>query len=132
MQLHLAVPNDLAGAVLGKTGINLKQVASTLGCKVQMPQSGDGSRPRRVIMIGNYNQCMVVQELVHGRLMAAWHEQGSKAKDQKGELSDAFQVVLFVRAEAAGVVIGKQGFVLNQIRNQSGARIYLLREQVKG
>merc|ERR1711908_40063 len=42
------------------------------------------------------------------------------------------EVELFVRAEAAGVVIGKQGFVLQQIRRQSGAKIYLRKEEEEG
>lgn len=40
--------------------------------------------------------------------------------------------MLFIRAEAAGVVIGKQGWVLNRIRKQSNARIQLLREELRG
>merc|ERR1711939_1145704 len=85
-------------------------------------------------MFGNYTQCMVVQELVHARLMAALHAQSSssQAKAQSVQSSESFNVVLFVRDEAAGIVIGKQGFVLNQIRKQSGAKIYIMREHVKG
>lgn len=40
-------------------------------------------------------------------------------------------MVLLVRAEAAGVVTGKRCFVLNCIRERSGAKIQLLREEVK-
>ena len=42
------------------------------------------------------------------------------------------EVMLFIRAEAAGVVIGKQGWVLNRVRKQSLARIQLLREELRG
>ena len=50
-----------------------------------------------------------MQELVHGRMMQAQRAEG---KEPTGEIS----VTLFVRAEAAGVVIGKQGWVLGRVR----------------
>lgn len=40
-------------------------------------------------------------------------------------------VIVFVRSEAAGMVTGKQGFVVNQIRKQSGASVQLMRDEVQ-
>mmetsp|Transcript_110363 Transcript_110363/g.307476 ORF Transcript_110363/g.307476 Transcript_110363/m.307476 type:complete len:244 (+) Transcript_110363:1-732(+) len=124
MQVHMAVPGRLTGAVLGKGGVHMKQLASLVGCKVRMA-SCEGLSEHLIIMIGNYSQCAVVQELVQARLADALRAEGSEPSGQ-------VEVVLLVRAEAAGVVVGKQGFVLSQIRKQSGVNIQLLHEQVKG
>lgn len=124
MQVHMAIPTSLCSAVIGKGMVQMKQLAATLGCKVRMA-SLDGLDETLVSTIGNYNQVAVVQEIVHSRVLEACKQEGREAPVQ-------VEVVLLVRAEAAGVVIGKQGFVLSQIRKQSGARIQLLHEQIKG
>jgi serine/threonine protein kinase/predicted RNA-binding protein YlqC (UPF0109 family) len=124
MQVHIVVPERTAGIVLSKAGVQMKQLAATVGCKVRVMACSEANA-RVIIVVGNYNQCVIVQELVHGRLTDALRVDGQQPVDRS-------EVVLWVRAEAAGVVIGKQGFVLKQIRKQSGARIQLLRDQVKG
>merc|ERR1719499_2852851 len=81
--------------------------------------SREGASDRRVGIIGTFRQCKVAQELVHERLA---HASKADWRDTEAE------VLLLVRSEAAGVVTGKQGFILNQIRARSGARIQLWRE----
>ncbi|CAE6920188.1 unnamed protein product [Symbiodinium sp. CCMP2592] len=130
MQLHLVVPDRLAGTIMGKGGPQLKQISSTLGCQVRMISRKTVGQHRiighhRIVIFGTYNQCVIVQELVHGRLMDALRAEGKEPTTETA-------VVLFVRAEAAGMVIGKQGWVLKQIRKQSNAKIQLLREEVRG
>lgn len=124
MQVHVVVPNRLAGAILGKSGTQMKHIAASAGCKVWMT-SREGNEDRRVVIIGKYSQCAIAQELLQRRLWDALHAEGQ-------EPCAGLEAVLLVRAEAAGVVIGKQGFCLQQIREQSGARIQLLREEVEG
>eukprot|EP00435_Cladocopium_sp_Y103_P040269 s1112_g10.t3 len=128
MQVHMVVP-DRSWVIINKSGPQLKQISSTLGCQVRLISRKTVSEQRlvgdhRIVVIGTYYQCSVVQELVHGRMMQAQRAEG---KEPTGEIS----VTLFVRAEAAGVVIGKQGWVLGRVRKQSGAKINLLREEVR-
>lgn len=85
----------------------------------------EGVKDHLVVIVGNYSQCGIVQELVQGRLAAALRAEGREPTEES-------ELVLLVRAEAVGVVIGKQGFMLNRIRKQSGASVQLLREQVRG
>jgi len=122
MQVHISVPGSLAEAFLGN-GQNMRQLAQGIGCQVQM-RSRKGVPDQRVIIIGNYNQCAIAQEVLFGRLSTA-------ARDHGVDLGDEIEVVLLVRAEAVGVVIGKQGWMLKQI-HQSGADIELLREELRG
>jgi len=123
MQLHMCVPDRLAGAILGKGGAQVKQTAYSAGCKVSMT-TRDGSSDRRVVMIGTYQQCSTAQSLVYQQLAEAAQSQGT-------ELNEA-TVMLMVRREAAGGVIGKQGACLKQIREQSNAKIQLSRDEVEG
>jgi len=122
MQVHVVILERLAGAVLGRAGARIQQTAVAAGCPVWMT-TRDGSTERRVVIVGNYKQCKVAQELVH--------EQISSAQDADWRDTEA-EAYLLVRVEAAGVVTGKQGFVLDRIRKHSGARIDLLRQEVEG
>merc|ERR1712032_363034 len=124
MPVYMVAPSHLEGIILGKAGAPVKQIAQTVGCKVRLSSRKEISN-HLIIIIGNRNQCTLVQEIVHARLMDALRASGQGVQDQA-------EVVLLVRAEAAGVVIGKQGFVLEQIRKQSGAKVQILSEQLRG
>eukprot|EP00441_Pelagodinium_beii_P010598 CAMPEP_0197699034 /NCGR_PEP_ID=MMETSP1338-20131121/120086_1 /TAXON_ID=43686 ORGANISM="Pelagodinium beii, Strain RCC1491" /NCGR_SAMPLE_ID=MMETSP1338 /ASSEMBLY_ACC=CAM_ASM_000754 /LENGTH=258 /DNA_ID=CAMNT_0043282483 /DNA_START=18 /DNA_END=790 /DNA_ORIENTATION=+ len=71
-------------------------------------------------MIGMPSQVAAAQQKVWAQLVEANHE-SSEAK-----------VNLLVRKEAAGVVIGKQGSTLKGVREQSGAKIMLEKDEVSG
>lgn len=122
VQVHVAVLAELAGYVLGRQGTRIQQIAVAAGCPVWMT-SRDGSLERRVVIVGNYKQCKVAQELIHEQVA---HALNADWRDQEVE------VYILVRTEATGVVTGKQGFVLDRIRKHSGARIRLLRQEVEG
>lgn len=123
IQLQFTVPDKLAGAILGKGGAQVKQTAASAGCKVSMTNRLAGTE-RRAVIIGTYSQCVVAQNLLYEQIMEA-----SRAAGQ--EVSEV-SVMFLVRKEAAGAVIGKQGATLKQIREQSGAKIQLAREEVEG
>jgi len=126
MHVQMVVPDNLASAVFVKAGVHVKQLAAAMGCKVRVV-TREAISSHLLMIIGNYFQCVMLQELLHGRLCDA-----RPAEGQDGPSLRECEAVVLVRTEAAGVVIGKQGFVLKQIRKQSGARIQLLRELVKG
>mmetsp|Transcript_31289 Transcript_31289/g.89784 ORF Transcript_31289/g.89784 Transcript_31289/m.89784 type:complete len:579 (+) Transcript_31289:95-1831(+) len=123
IQLQFTIPEKFAGAILGKAGNQVKQTAVTAGCKVSMTTRGQGAERRAVIM-GSYGQCVVAQGLLYDQLLEASRAAGT-------ELTEV-TVVFMVRKEAAGAVIGKQGSTLKQIRESSGAKVQLAREEVEG
>jgi len=121
MQVHMVVPDSVACRRLAESTERLKEIAATAGCEVHVTSQGeDGGL--RVVVLGRYSECAAAQELLHGLMY------GSATPERH----PALEVVMFVRAEAAGVVIGKQGFCLQQIRQQSGASINLLRGEIEG
>jgi len=124
LQVHMTVPDPLARAILDKNGAEMSETAAAVQCQAWMTSAEVGG-DRRIVIIGNYNQCLKVQQVVHRQIADVLRAEG---QEPWGEA----KAVLLVRAEAAGVVIGKQGFVLKQIGNQSGAKVQLLREELQG
>merc|ERR1712032_571881 len=109
-----------------REGATVKQLAAGNGWSVQVrPFLGNKANDHRVIVTGNCDQCVCVQELLYSRLAEALRSEGQ-------DLAGGTELLLLIREEAAGIVIGKRGFVLQQMRRQSGATIELYREEVQG
>lgn len=121
MQVHVVLPNRVAADMLGKDGACIKQVAAAAGCHISVTAAREDAETRRAVVIGKYHECAVAQEMLYKHL-------AESTADER----ESFKVVLLVRAEAAGVVNGKQGFCLQRIRQQSGAQIQLSRDEVAG
>merc|ERR1719221_2341800 len=84
----------------------------------------DGAGGRRAVIVGGYSQCVAAEQMLHAQIVEAAQAAGVDV----GEVT----VVLFVRKEDAGAVIGKQGSSLKEVRETSGAKIQLAREEVEG
>mmetsp|Transcript_18182 Transcript_18182/g.42520 ORF Transcript_18182/g.42520 Transcript_18182/m.42520 type:complete len:618 (+) Transcript_18182:187-2040(+) len=123
VQLQMVIPNDkLAGALIGKGGAQVQSTAQTAGCKVIASDRNMGQR--RIVMVGNFSQCMTAQDMVYSQLIEA----SAAAGEEVSEVS----VIFLVRKEAAGAVIGKQGTTLTQIRTQCGCNIQFDKNEVVG
>lgn len=123
MQVHVTAPAQFGDRVLGDSESSLRELHP--GCQIRIISS-QPSGEHRIILIGRYVQCMAVQKMIHERVIDASHIEGAQQLDVEEE------VLLFIRAEAVGVVTGKMGFMVTQICQQSGAKIQLLHEEVKG
>lgn len=110
---QMLVPQGVVGAVIGKGGATIKQTAATAGCRVSMSTRGEGER--RVIMSGNYESCVVAQSIVQQQIVES-------AQAQLLDIGDCTVIVL-VRHDCAGAVIGKAGANLNDIRNSTGVKV---------
>eukprot|EP00403_Amphidinium_massartii_P007666 CAMPEP_0178384274 /NCGR_PEP_ID=MMETSP0689_2-20121128/7431_1 /TAXON_ID=160604 /ORGANISM="Amphidinium massartii, Strain CS-259" /LENGTH=769 /DNA_ID=CAMNT_0020004517 /DNA_START=114 /DNA_END=2420 /DNA_ORIENTATION=- len=126
LQVHMRLPSNVDISLFAHEGALMKQISATAGCQAWTTTPDIHQPNRYVVMIGNVKQCVIVQELVHEQLTV----RASSDNGQRGEIE--VEVTLLIRSEAAGVVIGKQGFVLKQIRNQSGAWVQLFREETHG
>lgn len=123
MQLHLVVFGSYAGSLLGKGGAQMKQTALMSGCRINMTNR-DASPDRRVVMIGSYDQCALAQQMLVDQLKQAATAAGRGLGD--------ITVILLIRREAAGALIGKQGLMIKQVREQSGATVTFAREEIEG
>lgn len=124
LQIHMMVPDRHAGALLGKGGAQLKQVATAAGCHVSLTQR-DGLAFRRAVVVGRFQACAAAQRALDVLVSEAARAAGTAVVSE-------VTTILLIRREAAGAVIGKQGQTLNEIRGQSGAKISLSKEETEG
>jgi predicted PilT family ATPase len=122
IQLHMVVPERLVGALVGKEGQLLKQVGASTGCKLCM-NSKDLSE-RRVILLGKYGQCVAAQQDLQQTLLVA----GQQARIDVSSTS----IIFYIRSTAVGAVIGRAGLQLKQIREQTGTKVQVDRDEVQG
>lgn len=120
VQIHFTIPSGVVGAIIGKGGAQIKQTATTAGCRVSMT-TREGFGERRACIQGTYEQCDAAQRLLHAQI--------AEASQAAGQLFNEVSVIYFVRKETAGAVIGKQGATLKSIRETTGAKIQLAREE---
>merc|ERR1719265_619661 len=57
LQLHMAVPNVLVGAILGKEGQTIKQTGTMCNCKVSVTKKDSMMGERRIVIMGKFQQC---------------------------------------------------------------------------
>lgn len=123
VQLHLVIPDSAAGAILGKDGAQVKQTAAMTGCKTVAVTRRDGSSDRRVVIIGGFNQCLAAQKLVY--------QTYAEAAQVGGQDMSQVTVIFLIPKVAAGAVIGKEASTLRSIREASGVKLSLARDEVE-
>jgi predicted PilT family ATPase len=117
----MVVPPQLVGALLGKEGCEIKLLASTTGCKtlgVTKREFGE----RRVIIMGTFIQCITAQKALQDVLWAA--------ADKAGIDVTTSTIVFYIRSAQVGCVVGKRGDKLKEIRELTGAKLKVEREEV--
>jgi len=125
MQVHVVIPGKFIGAILGKEGAQIKQILSDSGCKsVSVTKRENNEVDRRVVIVGGYSQCATAQRAVREQYVAA----AKAASEEVTEVS----VIMMVPQSAAGAVIGREASTLKRIREESGVRMSLGREQIEG
>lgn len=111
MQVHMTVPEFLAGNLIGKGGEKVKQYRESTGCRtVIMSERNQG--PRRLVMVGGFNEVVASQKMVYDAI------QQELEKESKEPLSEVECLVL-VRREACGKLIGKGGENLSAMRDET-------------
>lgn len=124
VQVHVVIPEPkLAGAVLGPQGERMKSIAANTGCNVSVtPREAPGER--RVVILGGFQQNTTAQALVI--------EQMAEVARQEGNDLPECTVILLMRSEAAGAVIGKQGQGLVSLRESTSCKVEVGRAEVSG
>lgn len=125
IQLHVVVSDKVAGAVVGKDAANLKQTTAHSGCThLSVTRRENSQSDRHVIMIGGLQQCAEAQRIVSAQIADVAREAGQPVGD--------FTVIFMVPKNAAGAVIGKEASVIKQIREQTGVKIHVDKEEIEG
>lgn len=123
IHVRLVVPDKAVGHVLGRGGVQVKQTAATTGCSISM-SSKESGHPRLAQMTGSYSQCKAAQALIYEQIVSLLQEDGVDTAE--------VTALYMIPKEFAGAIIGKQGAGLKQIREQSGVKVQVDREEVNG
>eukprot|EP00744_Colponema_vietnamica_P000140 GILI01000266.1.p2 GENE.GILI01000266.1~~GILI01000266.1.p2 ORF type:complete len:385 (+),score=144.43 GILI01000266.1:104-1156(+) len=127
--LKLLVPNAFAGAIIGKQGANIKQLREESSAKVQIQESVPGHFERLVTVSGNYTDVQGAVSFVFDKVQEGLSpETLSSLSNQSNSANPEVQVKVLVPYNQIGSVIGKSGSVIKQIREESGTRIRISKE----
>ncbi|XP_071952475.1 heterogeneous nuclear ribonucleoprotein K-like [Antedon mediterranea] len=115
--LRIMIMSKNAGAIIGRGGTNIKRLRSDYNGKVNVP---DCSGPERILTI------TAAQDDAIACLMdtiPSWDEY--KQRPDKEVKVDELQIEvrMLVHQSQAGAVIGRAGFKIKELRDQSGAAI---------
>jgi len=117
MKMRLLLVGRYCGLVIGKGGENLSRLRTEYNVNLEMPSSQ--THDRVFTVEGDTDGCVNVVKDILPSCHQAPYPVGQKS---------AFEVNLLVATEIVGMVIGKGGEKLKEIRDQSNARIKVYQE----
>ena len=128
--LKILIPSAAAGAIIGKGGETIADVQQKVGAKVKLSKANDfypGTNERVCLISGSKDAvtdiCTFVQEKV--REKPDPHSKPAIDFDNKMTAEREKQVKVIVPNSTAGMIIGKGGCTIQQIKEQSGSFIQL-------
>mmetsp|Transcript_31678 Transcript_31678/g.89265 ORF Transcript_31678/g.89265 Transcript_31678/m.89265 type:complete len:755 (-) Transcript_31678:157-2421(-) len=126
VQLQLPVPDDLAYTLLGLDNGNITNVGAQTGCAMHVFNRAEGDdQPHRVVITGPLENVLLAQHMLHDQQREAYMASG--VQDTR-----PYAATMFLRKEACGAVIGKQGVGITRLREQTGVKILLSDSEVNG
>mmetsp|Transcript_132994 Transcript_132994/g.331823 ORF Transcript_132994/g.331823 Transcript_132994/m.331823 type:complete len:533 (-) Transcript_132994:34-1632(-) len=125
VQIHLVIPGRLTGAIVGKQGSTIQQLAAQAGCKLAV-STRTSSADRRVICVGAPTCVVAAQQLVHNAALQACDTAGLDK-----ELLNTVTAIFWIPKESSGAIIGKAGSTLGHIREQSMVKVQFGKEEAR-
>eukprot|EP00927_Polykrikos_kofoidii_P039619 TRINITY_DN33977_c0_g1_i1.p1 TRINITY_DN33977_c0_g1~~TRINITY_DN33977_c0_g1_i1.p1 ORF type:complete len:787 (-),score=137.18 TRINITY_DN33977_c0_g1_i1:49-2409(-) len=120
-QTRLLIPARYAGAVIGKQGQGLKAIRETYDVRVKLLSTEElPAYPgeRLVLVTGTLTAKLASLQVM---LQAAFAQE-----------LDQMLMKLLIPSASAGAIVGKQGSVLKNIRDQTNSNLQLEREEING
>ncbi|XP_062584349.1 RNA-binding protein Pasilla-like isoform X9 [Saccostrea cucullata] len=127
VHLKILVPSIAAGAIIGKGGETIAQVQKEAGARVKMSKANDfypGTTERVCLIMGGVEAV----KRVHCFIMEKIREKpdpNPKPDETNKNFERHRQVKILVPNSTAGMVIGKGGNYIKQIKEESGAYIQI-------
>lgn len=133
--LDVAVPRFAVGIIIGRNGEMIKKIQSDTGVRIQFKQDDGVSTDRVAQVTGQPNQCQLaihlIQELVHTAQerdgFSGLMSRRGRGDCSSGASSDLQEITYAVPADKCGLVIGKGGETIKNIKEQSCAHVELQR-----
>ncbi|XP_060683660.1 insulin-like growth factor 2 mRNA-binding protein 2a isoform X5 [Hemiscyllium ocellatum] len=120
--VHLFIPTQAVGAIIGKKGQQIKQLSKFAGASIKIaPPEGPEANERMVIITGSPE----AQFKAQGRIYSKLKEENFFSPKEEVKL----EANIKVPASAAGRVIGKGGKTVNELQNITSAEVIVPRDQ---
>ncbi|MBN3291118.1 IF2B2 protein, partial [Polypterus senegalus] len=120
--VYLFIPTQAVGALIGKKGQHIKQLARFAGASIKIaPAEGPDVTERMVIITGTPE----AQFKAQGRIFGKLKEENFFSPKEEVKL----QAHIKVPSSAAGRVIGKGGKTVNELQNLTSAEVIVPRDQ---
>ncbi|XP_059203704.1 insulin-like growth factor 2 mRNA-binding protein 1 [Centropristis striata] len=120
--VHVYIPAQAVGAIIGKKGQHIKQLSRFAGASIKIaPAETPESKLRMVIITGAPEAQFKAQGRIYGKLK----EENFFGPKEEVKLETHIKMA----AAAAGRVIGKGGKTVNELQNLTAAEVVVPREQ---
>ncbi|XP_019959234.1 insulin-like growth factor 2 mRNA-binding protein 1 isoform X2 [Paralichthys olivaceus] len=120
--VHVYIPAQAVGAIIGKKGQHIKQLSRFAGASIKIaPAETSEAKERMVIITGPPE----AQFKAQGRLYGKLKEENFFGPKEEVKLETHIKMA----AAAAGRVIGKGGKTVNELQNLTAAEVVVPREQ---
>uniref|UniRef100_A0A672YWF3 Insulin-like growth factor 2 mRNA binding protein 1 n=1 Tax=Sphaeramia orbicularis TaxID=375764 RepID=A0A672YWF3_9TELE len=120
--VHVYIPAQAVGAIIGKKGQHIKQLSRFAGASIKIaPADTPDAKFRKVIVTGPPEAQFKAQGRIYGKLK----EENFFGPKEEVKLETHIKMA----AAAAGRVIGKGGKTVNELQNLTAAEVVVPREQ---
>ncbi|CAG5004629.1 unnamed protein product [Parnassius apollo] len=124
------VPSMVAGAIIGKGGETIAQLQKDTGARVKMSKSHDfypGTTERACLITGSVDGIMMVLDFIMEKIKEKPElvKPFPEGVDAKMPQDRDKQVKILVPNSTAGMIIGKGGNYIKQIKEQSGSYVQI-------
>ncbi|KAJ9576806.1 hypothetical protein L9F63_006580 [Diploptera punctata] len=126
----MLVPSVAAGAIIGKGGETIAQLQKDTGARVKMSKANDfypGTSERVCLITGNVEAIMAVLTFIMEKIREKPDINAKQAIDfdNKTSAERDKQVKILVPNSTAGMIIGKGGNYIKQIKEESGSYVQI-------
>ena len=128
--LKILIPSAAAGAIIGKGGETIAEVQQKVGAKIKLSKANDfypGTNERVCLISGSKDAvtgiCQFLQEKVKEKPDP--HSKPAIDFDNKVTAEREKQVKVIVPNSTAGMIIGKGGAYVREMKERSGAFVQL-------
>lgn len=126
----ILVPSVAAGAIIGKGGETIAQLQKETGTRVKMSKATDfypGTRERVCLITGNIDGILKIHEFIMEKIKEKPDPNAKLAIDfdHKQPAEREKQVKILVPNSTVGMIMGKGGSYIKQIKEKSGAYVQI-------
>jgi len=123
--LKLLVPNDAAGAIIGKGGANLVDLKGRYGASIRLSHNREfypGTDERIVILTGEVSQIIDLNNYIIDKVHQNMAEGAGKRgrDDRRGQ-----QIKIVMPNSTAGIIIGRNGATIKELQEETKTKIML-------